>query len=44
VLLTKEVADVCFNKNAGVLAPPNPVCVPEFVIVQPEGIVIVSPD
>jgi hypothetical protein len=33
-----------FAEKAGVLAPPNPVCVPEFVIVQPEGIEIVSPD
>jgi len=26
-----------------VLSPPNPVAVPEFAIVTPEGIVIVSP-
>jgi hypothetical protein len=27
-----------------VLVPPNPVDVPEFAIVQPDGIEIVSPD
>ena len=32
-----------YASKAGVLAPPNPVAVPEFAIVTPDGIVIVSP-
>jgi hypothetical protein len=31
------------TEKAGVIVPPKPVAVPEFAIVTPEGIVIVSP-